>query len=687
MIPLPVLLDSSLNQVRRLRPISVSIAENIVPLSTASIVIRKEDNVPERSWIRLYTVNGEAGVYRTRIPETGYDDKTLTLSLDHGICEVGDWIVREKADNAQKTLAAALQHYFTFYGGNKWQLGTVSVSGNVVVASSYQNLLTAMIAAVKQIPSAMLAFDFSTSPWTVSVVERGGSVSAEGRLSRNITKAKVRRDDSSLYTRVWLEGLGGKGVVGSMDADTIGIYGVIETNLSGSDYTQAQAQIVASAYLARHKRPVYSITIDGIDLSDITGEELDRIKIGKLYRLSIPEDSVTIDENVTSIRWPDVYGKPRSCSVTLAEEEETSVTFINKQNSYMSSYVDSVSATAKNTQADLDMLWTKTGVNDLGQQETLMTRIQANASGLAAEVTRATGAEASKLDKTESYQTVQSIISKAQSDAQQYATTAAAGCIAKTASYQTADAIVQVAVAEADTAAGNKYIAQTTRFQTADAIVQIAEAYTDGEVATRIAKTSAYQTVTDLLDKAATDAQGYATTAAAGCIAKTATYQSASAIVTAAVAAAETSAGNTYIAKTATYQTADAIVQTAEAYTDQESDSLYSELEQQADMISAVVTRRSGQNVIKIASIVAGINDQSGSFVKISADVVDIDGIVRATEARIDNLITGGTTATYIVTDAINVNQGFFYGASHTQLYPVSVTINGTNYVLLGATA
>lgn len=57
-------------------------------------------------------------------------------------------------------------------------------------------------------------------------------------------------------------------------------------------------------------------------------------------------------------------------------------------------------------------------------------------------------------------------------------------------------------------------------------------------------------------------------------------------------------------------------------------------IEKQNDKISLVVTEQDGHNVINSASIVLGINSyatgQSGSYVKISADAVDIVGILTA---------------------------------------------------------
>ena len=71
-----------------------------------------------------------------------------------------------------------------------------------------------------------------------------------------------------------------------------------------------------------------------------------------------------------------------------------------------------------------------------------------------------------------------------------------------------------------------------------------------------------------------------------------------------------------------------------------------SKIEQQADKISLVVSEKDGKNVVNAASIVVGINDQKGSYIKLKADKIDLQGYVTAsqlsaTNARISNMLSG----------------------------------------------
>lgn len=394
MIPLPKVLDSSGNEVRRIRPVKVSISENIVPLSSATLTCRVEDAVTERTYVELFNANGSVGIYRTRAPEIRYITHTCDITLEHGVTEVGDWLVRAKIDQTVKTLSAAITQVWTYYGGSKWQLGTISATGDVVLSASYSNLLQTINSLVDQVEGAMLSFDFSTSPWTLNVTTRDSAVSAEGRLGRNVVSASVKKDDSSLFTRVYVNGLTG----GYMDADTVSQYGVIEYKYSDTEYTSAQAAVKAAAFLAKHKRPKYSISISGEDFSAITWETLDRVKIGKKYRLAIPEEGVTIEENIVALNWGDVYGSSFDVEITLSEADANIIDFVQQYASDAygaGGYYDTIYGTNGTNSASIDWLQRKTGVNSLGEEETLYAKITANYAAIQTEVGRASESEGS----------------------------------------------------------------------------------------------------------------------------------------------------------------------------------------------------------------------------------------------------------------------------------------------------
>lgn len=132
------------------------------------------------------------------------------------------------------------------------------------------------------------------------------------------------------------------------------------------------------------------------------------------------------------------------------------------------------------------------------------------------------------------------------------------------------------------------------------------------------------------------------------------------------------------------------ITQTASQIRSQVVDSLNgvnSSITQQADRISLVVEGTGSNAKIKTASIVAGINNQEGSYIKLQADKINLSGYVTAnqlnvTNAKIDNLVNGNTTALKIIVGNLLCNSQMTF-KSHG-VYWQAVTINGINYHLMG---
>ena len=330
MIQLPRLLDSSLKEVKRLRPVQMSVNLEIVPLSTASMTLLKDDTVTARSFVEIYTSIGSVGIFRVRAPQESYGDETITVECEHAITEVADYLIKEdyeKAMNAQ----TAMKTLFSHYKGKLWKLGSLTnLSGTVNVIASYNTVLEAMLAILDQQRDLMMTFDFTASPWTINFTKKGTVVAAEGRLSRNVKSAKVTYDDSNLCTRVYADGLTGtkNNVYGHIDASTLSKYGVVEKTVSGSDNKDDTTR-TAKAFLNDNKEPKVSVEIDAADLSQITGEPLDTFEIGKLCRLALPDDDVTIEQHITSLSWDDVFNNEESIHVTLAAKKDTVLSFLH----------------------------------------------------------------------------------------------------------------------------------------------------------------------------------------------------------------------------------------------------------------------------------------------------------------------------------------------------------------------
>lgn len=336
MIPLPKLFVNGTFR-RFVQPIQVSITQNITPLSTATITLPAGEELPARGWVEMFNPYGSVGMFRVRSPHDAYGEETTTAELEHMISEVGDWIVKEEISEMLPA-NTAMQRVFKHYKGGKWKLGSLSALGTKSIAceANYDRVLDNMLSLLQQTKSIMMAFDFTTSPWTINFVPKDTKVTAEGRLERNVTSATISSDDSELCTRVWYQTFDkdGKGTWKSKDADTVGTYGVVEgTVRTSADMDSSEITAVVNAYLADHKKPRTTISVTGVELCRQTGESLDKLSVGKLYRLALPDYGITVQDNITSMTWNDVYNDPDAVEVNIGDEEDTVVTFLHNLDS------------------------------------------------------------------------------------------------------------------------------------------------------------------------------------------------------------------------------------------------------------------------------------------------------------------------------------------------------------------
>ena len=325
----PMILDSSGNVLRRIDPVDESLDLQLEPLSSAEIELKPGDTIPERSWVSVYTEHGLAGIFRSRPQRDRYGERSSRVSLVHGACELNDYLTTKGGDQEQDPANTAIAYIMQFYLGTHWRLGTVSATSSVVYQLNGYGVLDAIMEIMEQLPGYMLVFDQSVTPWTLNVLPRPETVSAEGRLSRNISSVEISRDDSSLCTRVYY----GENDLFVEDAAAIQKYGVIEYRINDSGLTNAQLAAIAQAYLDNHKASKLSVSISAIDFYNATGEPLDRITLGSKYRLAIPdaetEENRVIEAIICSIRYDSVFSN--NPQITLASDPDTIITFLKKQ--------------------------------------------------------------------------------------------------------------------------------------------------------------------------------------------------------------------------------------------------------------------------------------------------------------------------------------------------------------------
>lgn len=140
-----------------------------------------------------------------------------------------------------------------------------------------------------------------------------------------------------MYTRVYPTGKNNLHIdsvnsnVSYLDRNTA-TYGVIAQVITDSTIgSPALLKAWAEKQLKKNAEPKYTVSITGYELSESTGEKLDKLIAGRLCRIPLPEYGVTITERLTELSWKDPVNQPEAVTCTLANELKTITGVLNEQ--------------------------------------------------------------------------------------------------------------------------------------------------------------------------------------------------------------------------------------------------------------------------------------------------------------------------------------------------------------------
>ena len=326
-------LNGDMRELRRLHPTQQSVDDRVTPLSTATLTLPDGEHAAYGEWVEVFTQNGSAGVYRIVSASETYTGEA-SAELEHGICALGDAIIPGKgtiSGTLSQVLSAMLSYQVVQAGGAPlWALGGVATNAQASFDHDSTNVLSAVLAVVPD--GYMLTFDQSALPWRLDVAKMETTPGCEGRLSRNLRGVTVTVDEEDFCTRIYCDKLPAPGY---MDGPTAGTWGIkVKTITVQDNVTQESLTAYITQYLEDHKNPRVSIECDAEDLSAITGEDIDRMEKGRLFRLALPDYGVTMEERILAVRTGSAYDEPERVRLTLANSiRDTADTLVYIENS------------------------------------------------------------------------------------------------------------------------------------------------------------------------------------------------------------------------------------------------------------------------------------------------------------------------------------------------------------------
>ena len=300
--------------------------------STATMTV--SEDAPEMTvgdWMKMEDGPGAGIVWRIKSIDDQYDRATKTVNLEHIINTLRDRII---IDEVKSEYISGSEGVWPTNGDtarfilenwqSTWRLGAVA-DGEVRNPYSFNgdDLFSALETVSGTIENCFWHYDMSSYPFRIDLVYLSPTVVSEMRTDRNIRTLKKTIDRTGMYTRIFPIGKDDLRISGGSISMNTEIYGAIhKTETDESKETADELYWWAYEKLRKHCYPTVTISISGLDLAEATGETLDKLRVGYMCRVPLPEYNTTITERVTKLSYSDVINDPMNVTVTLSNKQE-----------------------------------------------------------------------------------------------------------------------------------------------------------------------------------------------------------------------------------------------------------------------------------------------------------------------------------------------------------------------------
>ena len=323
----PVWLNLDGSEHARLNALSCSLDLSINDMPKATLTVPAADAVPNtHDFLRIATEFGQTEIYRV-VSSTFKYGQTCQLQLIGAVDTLSDDIWAESLEEQTMTAAEWIRNALGRQTVTRWQLGQCALTANVKMRINYGELWSILEEVRNARPGFRWVYDYSTHPWTLSLVQMPNTVASEFRVTRNIESAQITVSDQNMVNRLIFtvtDGNNGNPSVNVYnDTQSQNRYGV-RTRCTDIKTDEIPLGMTAEEYahqlLAEHAVPDYSISINGVDLSRLTGTALDHLQLGYMCRAVLPEYGETVTERLVSLSYADILNEPMRVRVQLSTE-------------------------------------------------------------------------------------------------------------------------------------------------------------------------------------------------------------------------------------------------------------------------------------------------------------------------------------------------------------------------------
>ena len=312
-----------------------------VPMETLSLQLKEREStatmsptdmsgIGVNSWFKDDTEPGKGIVWRVKSIANAYHTQTPTVQLEHVINTLRDRIMFGEittgtlAGNANATTVSAYQavRYILSYQSD-WVLGEFGYSVSNPYKFDGDSLFDALETVTASLRDACWTYNMDVYPFRLNIVPKPSGVGSELRAGRNLKTISKTIDKSQMYTRFYPIGKDDLHVDGDCVDRNTSLYGVVaKCETDASIDSKDELWRWANERLDNHAEPTVTIDVEGFELADATGESLDKLTLGRICRIPLPEFGTTIQERITALNYQDKIHQPSVVRVTLANNRE-----------------------------------------------------------------------------------------------------------------------------------------------------------------------------------------------------------------------------------------------------------------------------------------------------------------------------------------------------------------------------
>lgn len=296
--------------------------------STADWTPDNTGGLSVKSWVRGRGGPGDGIVWRVQGIEQDYGEDTPTVRLEHIIGTLRDTILFGEitpemmgGTGGQCTARQAVEYILA--RSSDWTLGTFSYSVSNPYKFDGDTLFDALEKVTESLDDAQWTYDLTVYPFRINITAKPDDVACELRADRNLTSLRKTIDRTGMYTRFYPIGKDNLHIAGEYVSKNESTYGTVsKVEVDQSRETEAELIAWANERLAKHAEPRVTVSADGLELADSTGVGLDRMKLGKICRIALPEFGTVMEERIVELEYPDAVNEPEVVRITMANEQE-----------------------------------------------------------------------------------------------------------------------------------------------------------------------------------------------------------------------------------------------------------------------------------------------------------------------------------------------------------------------------